>query len=174
MDFSTLDVPTKERDTPTPPKGGDSTLVAGHKERILAALVAYESNPNKKIRQPKAKKTVNQRAEATYKEHTKDHYEALGYHVVTVDYWDDRMKLKHDFLGIADLIAMKAGSPPLLIQMTSKTNMAARVRKIQDSKLASLWLLTGCPIEVIGWSKNDSNRWVATVKKIEYPPKKIE
>jgi hypothetical protein len=59
-----------------------------------------------------------------------------------VEYFDARTIRWHDFLGVGDYLAMRAGEPPVLVQITSDSNHAARRKKIQASKLATCWLST--------------------------------
>ncbi len=59
---------------------------------------------------------------------------------VTVDLW-----------GFVDIIAMKLGEIPVLIQTTTGSNLAARRTKIYASEKAALALQSGFRIVLHGW-----------------------
>ena len=78
--------------------------------------------------------------------------EADGWTVAIVEKWNPHVRIRQDLFGFADLLAMKAGETPLLIQVTS-TGWASRVQKILDEPRAELALQSGFRIEVHGWRK---------------------
>lgn len=84
---------------------------------------------------------------------TKKHLEARGYHSASVERWNTFAKVKNDLFGFADYLAFQAGLPVLLIQTTSKGNMAARRKKIKANAIAKEWLKSGNSIEIHGWYK---------------------
>lgn len=59
--------------------------------------------------------------------------------------------LRQDLFGFADILAI--GPRIVAIQVTSGTNVAARVEKIYDTTAARTWLEAGGLIEVHGWRK---------------------
>lgn len=78
---------------------------------------------------------------------------------------------RKDLFGFADLIALdKSGGPPILIQVTSRSNVSARIKKIRTegtgkgqhavelAEIAEWWLRAGGRIFVEGWEKK-GNRW---------------
>lgn len=81
-----------------------------------------------------------------------------GYFVEKVEYWHQFAKCRMDLLGFADLMALKAGEPPILVQTTTDTNRSARRKKIQASEKAKLWYSTGGKILLQTWGKKD-RRW---------------
>ena len=97
-------------------------------------------------------------SKADYNKKTYEWYKSLGYEVHRVDYYDARFQRLHDLLGFADMMALKPGCPPLLVQLTSRDNISSRVKKIQELKAHKTWLLAGGAIHVIGWHKNASGR----------------
>jgi len=78
-----------------------------------------------------------------------------------------RFAFRKDLLGFGDLLALKAGHPPLLVQCTNMNHFAERCQKVQHSLLAPLWLACGGRAEVWGWSlrhwKGKVNKWQQTV-----------
>lgn len=82
----------------------------------------------------------------------------FGWWCEVVERWDSFAKIRRDLLGFADVLALRPGEPPLLVQVTSGSNVSARLRKIQNSTTARLWLETGGQIEVHGWSKRKVKR----------------
>ena len=67
---------------------------------------------------------------------------------------------KQDLFGFADVLAL--GARITAIQVTSGSNVAARVAKIFDEPRAKSWLQAGGAVEVHGWrqrSRNKVNRW---------------
>ena len=61
-----------------------------------------------------------------------------------------------DFLGFADLIALRPPGSPMLVQVTSDDtggHFQDRIRKVLSSELARLWLDSRCRIQVHEWSQ---------------------
>lgn len=63
--------------------------------------------------------------------------------------------LTKDLFGCIDLVALDGRPGVLGIQATSRSNVSARVRKIQEEcwPAAEAWLLAGNRLEVWGWGK---------------------
>lgn len=77
--------------------------------------------------------------------------EAEGYTVDVVERWLPQARRRLDLFGFADLIAIRKGEGPLLVQTTSATNMASRRTKILAEPRAALWVATGGRILLHGW-----------------------
>jgi hypothetical protein len=69
-----------------------------------------------------------------------------------------------DFLGVVDVIGVKAGESPLGIQTTSASNAAARLTKARSAPRLRAWLAAGCRFEVWSWGKRGA-RW--EVRRVE-------
>ncbi len=69
-----------------------------------------------------------------------------------------------DLFGFADIIAMRHGKTPQLIQTTTGSNFAARRAKIYASVLAALALQSGFRIVLHGWRKLKVKRGGKAVK----------
>ncbi len=78
--------------------------------------------------------------------------------VEKVEWWNAHSRRKHDLFGIFDVLAVGPRGT-LAVQVTSATNVAARIRKIADSEHVGSVREAGWAIEVHGWRKNKSNRW---------------
>jgi len=76
-----------------------------------------------------------------------------GWHPEVVERFNHWTKRRHDLFGFADILAMKKGHAPILIQTTSSSNLAARRRKVLESPLAALALSGGFRIMLHGWGK---------------------
>ncbi len=76
-----------------------------------------------------------------------------GWYPETVEHWNHYTQRRHDLFKFADIIAMKTGETPLLVQTTTGTNLAARRDKIYASDLAALALQSGFRIILHGWRK---------------------
>lgn len=88
---------------------------------------------------------------------SKKELEADGFTVGIVEKWNVHARIRQDLWGFADLIAMKPGETPLLLQVTS-INWASRRTKILSEPRALIALQSGFLIEVHGWRKLKSNR----------------
>lgn len=88
-----------------------------------------------------------------------------GYMVATVEYYNAFTKRKHDLFGCIDLLAIGNGET-IAIQVTSKSNMSARIKKIESSDALPEMLRSKWRILVHGWTKNRSNRY--EVKEFEF------
>lgn len=78
---------------------------------------------------------------------------AEGYTTAIVEHWNPYAHIRQDLFGFGDILAIKAGCPPLLVQTTTGPGHSARLGKILSVRAARVWLQTGSDIEVISWSK---------------------
>jgi hypothetical protein len=67
-------------------------------------------------------------------------------------------KRKKDLFGIFDVVAV-GNEETVGIQITSKSNMSARMRKIQESEYLPEILRSGWRVVVIGWFKKPNGRY---------------
>lgn len=75
-----------------------------------------------------------------------------GWLCAIVEHWNPHVGIRQDLFGVADILAVKTGERPLLVQTTSAPNVAARVTKIRASPhLATL--LAVFQVRVEGWAK---------------------
>jgi hypothetical protein len=76
--------------------------------------------------------------------------------------WNPFARVRQDLFGFADLVALWTDNWPsgiMAIQVTSGSNVSARIDKIRESPAARAWLVAGGSIEVHGW------RQLATYRK---------
>lgn len=88
-----------------------------------------------------------------------------GYTTVEItEHWNSWARVRQDLFSIIDVLAVKDGVTTG-IQVTSKANANARIKKIANSEHISNLRDAGWKILVHGWFKNKSNKW--EVKEID-------
>ncbi len=93
-----------------------------------------------------------------YNQRTKALYESQGYKCEVVESYNFFTKRKKDMFGILDMVAIGNGES-LGIQMTSKSNMSSRIKKIQESEYLPELIRSKWRIIVIGWFKKPNGRY---------------
>lgn len=92
------------------------------------------------------------------------------YIVDKVEQWNSFARKKKDLFGFIDILAMSPSCGDLIgIQVTSKSNMLARAKKIcMDKKMeAQAWLVNKTHrLYIEGWYKNDRNKWEEEIWEI--------
>lgn len=88
-----------------------------------------------------------------------------GYTVDVVESYNAYTRRKKDLFGCIDIIAIGNGET-VAIQVTSKSNMSARIKKIEASDALPEMLRSKWRILVHGWWRNKSNRY--EVKEFEF------
>jgi hypothetical protein len=96
---------------------------------------------------------------------TTKHLRELGYLVATVEHYNSFTRRKHDLFGCIDLLAIGNGET-LGIQVTSRSNMSARIKKIQDAEALPEMLRSKWRIIVHGWDKGTNGRY--RLKEFEF------
>lgn len=96
---------------------------------------------------------------------TTKHLREQGYLVATVEYYNAFTKRKHDLFGVIDILAIGNGET-LAIQVTSRSNMSARIKKIQDNLALPEMLRSKWRILVHGWDKGTNGRY--RLKEFEF------
>ena len=76
----------------------------------------------------------------------------LGYHVEVVERTIPKTFIKKDLWGFADLLAIRPGEV-LAVQVTSGSNVSARVKKIAEHENTQFVREAGIAIHVHGWRK---------------------
>jgi hypothetical protein len=85
-------------------------------------------------------------------------YESKGYKCDIVESYNSFSRRKKDLFGIFDIVAIGNGET-LGIQLTSKSNMSSRIKKITDSDFFTEIVRSGWRIIVIGWYKKENGRY---------------
>jgi carbonic anhydrase len=75
-----------------------------------------------------------------------------GYTVAIVEHYNCFTKRRHDLFQFADLLAIRENEV-MLVQVTSGTNVSARVKKISESEHIAAVRKSGMRVEVHGWRK---------------------
>lgn len=96
---------------------------------------------------------------------TTKHLKEQGYLVATVEHYNSFTRRKHDLFGCIDLLAIGNGET-LAIQVTSRSNMSARIKKIQDNLALPEMLRSKWRILVHGWDKGTNGRY--RLKEFEF------
>ena len=88
---------------------------------------------------------------ATPTQRSRDWLKKRGTVSQIVERWNSFARIRQDLFGFCDIVSLEAKITA--IQVTSGTNVAARVNKIFDEPRARAWLAAGGLIEVHGWRK---------------------
>jgi hypothetical protein len=88
-----------------------------------------------------------------------------GYLPVVVERWNAFAKIRQDLWGWCDILAIRKGEV-LAVQVTSTSNVSARIKKIQESDTIAKVRDAGIRVEVHGWAKNDKNRFICRIVDI--------
>jgi predicted RecB family endonuclease len=87
-----------------------------------------------------------------------EHLRKQGYTVDVVESYNFFTKRRHDLWGCIDILAIGNGET-LAVQVTSKSNMSARIRKIEDSEALPEMLRSGWRVIVHGWWRGTNGRY---------------
>ena len=90
---------------------------------------------------------------------------SLGYQVANCDHYNYFTKRRHDLYGCIDLLCIGNGET-VAVQVTSKSNMSSRIKKIEASEAFPEMLRSGWRVLVQGWWKNPKGRY--EVKEFEF------
>jgi hypothetical protein len=101
--------------------------------------------------------SLNQRTIAIFKDR--------GYLCDTVESYNSFTRRKKDLFTIFDVLAV-GNKETIGIQITSKSNMSSRIRKIQESEALPYLLNAGWRIIVIGFFKQPNGRYAC--KEFEF------
>ena len=87
---------------------------------------------------------------------------AEGWVVDVVERYNSFTRRRHDLFNIADLFAVRHGEV-MLVQTTSGSNVAARVKKIADAEHLPMLRRANVRVVVHGWRKAANGRWAVRV-----------
>jgi NADH:ubiquinone oxidoreductase subunit B-like Fe-S oxidoreductase len=89
-----------------------------------------------------------------------------GYAACVVEKWVPQAKKRMDAFGFGDVLACHPGqSSIVLVQVTTASNLAARVTKAKSLPAAKQWLESGGMIELHGWVKR-AKQWRCVRKQL--------
>lgn len=81
--------------------------------------------------------------------------------VAITERWNPFARIRQDLFGIIDILAIKDGDT-IALQVTSYSNIGARVKKITESDALAPLRKAGWTILVEGWHKKE-NKWVSRI-----------
>jgi hypothetical protein len=93
------------------------------------------------------------------------HMKSLGYQVANCDHYNYFTKRRHDLYGCIDLLCIGNGET-VAVQVTSKSNMSSRIKKIEASEAFPEMLRSGWRVLVQGWFKASNGRY--QMKEFEF------
>jgi hypothetical protein len=82
-----------------------------------------------------------------------------------VESYNHFSRRKKDLFNIFDILAIGNGET-VGIQITSKSNMSSRIKKISESEFLPELVRSGWKILVLGWYKKENGRWAC--KEFEF------
>lgn len=82
-----------------------------------------------------------------------------GYLVDVCERWIAQARKRKDLFGILDLCAVR-GKEIVGVQVTSGSNVAARIKKITEHPSTPVLREAGVTLLVHGWRRNSKGRWV--------------
>jgi len=77
---------------------------------------------------------------------------ARGYLCKVVEHWNPHARVRVDLFG-CDILAVKVGEPPLLVQTTTQSNQSARIAKLRALPSTAFLLRASWQIVVHGWKE---------------------
>ena len=69
-------------------------------------------------------------------------------------------KVRRDFLGIVDMIVLDGEPGCHALQVTTSSNLAARMTKARENEHLPHWLRAGNRFSIWGWLHNAAGKWV--------------
>jgi len=96
-----------------------------------------------------------------------DKFRKEGYLVEITEHWVPQAGIRKDLWGFCDLLAVK-GTEIIAIQVTSATNINARVYKIMGNKNFLTIKKSGIKILVQGWLKTNNGKRIIYECKEKY------
>jgi hypothetical protein len=76
-----------------------------------------------------------------------------------VERWNPHSRTRHDLWGFVDIICLD-DNQVIAVQSTSRSNMSARIRKIEEHENLAAVLRAGIQIVVHGWKKDKAGKWL--------------
>ena len=101
----------------------------------------------------------------TPSQRTIKHLKDQGYMVANVEHYNAFTRRKHDLWGCIDILAI-GNRETLAVQVTTKSHMANRIRKIEESEALPEMLRSNWRVIVHGWWKNNKGRY--ELKEFEF------
>jgi len=95
----------------------------------------------------------------------------IGFIAQVVERYNPYAKVRVDLFGFIDIVAIDTIKSQLVgVQVTSQSNVSARIKKIQGLETPDYWRNAGGRIEVHGWAKKGKAKtrktWQITITEI--------
>lgn len=81
-----------------------------------------------------------------------------GYRAAVVERWNPHARIRQDLFGCVDLLCIGNGET-VAVQATSASNVASRIRKLEDSDALADMRESKWRIVVHGWRRGKDGRW---------------
>lgn len=99
------------------------------------------------------------------------HLRGQGFLAEKVERWNAFGRRRQDLFGFGDIIAIRQGTPHLLVQTTAASNLSARLKKARTLPVRDaleVWIASGGLVAVHGWRKSGprGGRKLWTLKEI--------
>lgn len=90
-----------------------------------------------------------------------------------VERWNPYSRTRHDLFGVIDLVELRDGQI-VGVQVTSASNVSARVAKAKAEPRLRVWLECGGKFEVHGWGKRqEGKRKLWKIRVVELHPEDL-
>ena len=85
--------------------------------------------------------------------------------IAIVEHWNAFAKIRQDLFGIIDLLAIDNKGNTVGLQITSYSNISARIKKMESSDAISHLRDANWVLLVEGWHKKN-NKWTSIIKDL--------
>ena len=109
-------------------------------------------------------KSLKRKMKTNLNQQTRKRLSELGYTIELMERWCPFSRRKHDGFGFADFIAIRRDEV-LLVQVTSKSNMSSRRKKIAEHENVGKVREAGIRIELWGFYK-EGRKWEVKVEDL--------
>lgn len=124
-----------------------------------------KSNP-RKIKKTSKKKGYKKRKKPVKLEYISFAYaKRQGWEPDITEHWLIPGRKKKDLYGFIDMLVLTPTNI-LGVQITTKQNVNARIKKIQASPIYPKWRQSGGLLEVWGWYRDNNNIWQLQITKL--------
>jgi hypothetical protein len=86
--------------------------------------------------------------------------------IAIVEHWNSFAKIRQDLFGIIDLLAIDNKGTTIGIQVTSYSNISARIKKLENSNSIGHLRKANWQLIVEGWKKGKNNKWTSIIKDL--------
>lgn len=105
---------------------------------------------------------------------------SAGFTAEVTEKWNPYAKIRQDLFGFVDILCVRKSAMidaitkesvdhrpnTVAVQTTSRSNLGARVKKIQGNSVYHVLKGAGWGVEVHGWQKNKTGRWECKIQTL--------